>query len=87
MCPSFDDPAAMTPDQRRCEIAAILARGVLRLSTRARSSPVLGESEICPESSKSLPNCLDLMASLVNKGETMRGGRTWRWTWVKRSPR
>ena len=31
MCRSFDDPAAMTPDQRRLEIAGILARGVLRL--------------------------------------------------------
>ncbi len=28
---SFDDPTAMTPEQRRQEMAAILARGVLRL--------------------------------------------------------
>lgn len=46
MCQSFDDPAAMTPDQRRHEIAAILAGGVLRLSTRTRSSPGKGKRVI-----------------------------------------
>lgn len=68
MYQSFDDPAAMTPDQRRHEIAAILARGVLRLSTRARSNPASGESESCQESSKSLPNCLDLSATSSTHG-------------------
>ena len=63
MCQSFDDPAAMTPDQRRQEIAAILARGVLRLFTRPRSSPVSGESPTCQESSKTLQNCLDPSAT------------------------
>ena len=63
MCQSFDDPAAMSPDQRRCEIATILAKGVLRLFTCARSSPVLGESPTRQESSKSLQNCLDLSAT------------------------
>ncbi len=32
MCLSFDEPAAMTPDQRRREIAAILARGIRDLA-------------------------------------------------------
>ena len=63
MCQSFDDPAAMTPEQRRREIAAIFARGVLRLSTDPRSSPVLGESPTRQESSKSLQNCLDPSAT------------------------
>jgi hypothetical protein len=31
----FADPAAMTPQERRREIAAILARGVLRLRENA----------------------------------------------------
>jgi len=31
MAYTLNDPAAMTPSQRRREIAAILARGVLRL--------------------------------------------------------
>jgi hypothetical protein len=35
----FADPAAMTPQQRRKEIAAILARGVLRLRQAAQASP------------------------------------------------
>jgi hypothetical protein len=34
----------MTPDERREEIAAILARGVLRLRQAAQSSPVSGGS-------------------------------------------
>ena len=63
MCLSFDDPAAMTPDQRRREIAVILARGILRLSTCTRSNPVSGESPTCQESSKSLQNCLDPSAT------------------------
>ncbi len=34
----FADPAGMTPQQRRQEIAAILARGALRLRQNARLS-------------------------------------------------
>lgn len=34
-----DDPAVMTPAQRRREIAAILARGVLRLRQAAQTCP------------------------------------------------
>ena len=33
------DPADMTPEQRRQEIAAILARGVLRLRRSAENAP------------------------------------------------
>jgi len=46
MTDMLDDPAAMTPPQRRREIAAILARGVLRLSQCAQTSPVSGESRM-----------------------------------------
>ena len=35
----FADPAAMTPHERRREIAAILARGVLRLRQAAQTCP------------------------------------------------
>lgn len=31
---TFDDPSSLTPDERRSEIAAILAGGVLRLHAR-----------------------------------------------------
>jgi len=37
-----DDPAAMSPEQRRHEIAAILAKSVLRLRQTAQAS--LGSS-------------------------------------------
>lgn len=33
------DPADMTPDQRRHEIAAVLAKGVLRLRESAENAP------------------------------------------------
>lgn len=35
----FADPAAMTPQERRREIAAILARGVLRLRQAGQTCP------------------------------------------------
>lgn len=31
----FDDPSSLTPDDRRSEVAGILAAGILRLHTRA----------------------------------------------------
>ncbi|MCH7228319.1 hypothetical protein [Haloferula sp. A504] len=41
------DPAELTPDQRRAEIAEILARGVLR----ALKDPPEKDLEVLPESS------------------------------------
>ena len=38
MTDMLHDPAAMTPSQRRREIAAILARGVLRVRESASTS-------------------------------------------------
>lgn len=35
---SFDDPAAMTPDERLSEVASIFAAGILRLHARAALS-------------------------------------------------
>ena len=56
MCQNFDDPAAMTPDQRRREIAAILARGVLRLRSCRQTGQVSGKpSACCQESSEFSP--------------------------------
>ena len=55
----LDDPAVMTPSQRRHEIAAILARGVLRLrqcrENRCDSQP----SRPIEKASESRQNCLD----------------------------
>jgi len=43
---SLDDPATMTPQQRRHEIAAILARGVLRLRAEKKGhKPIRGGEE------------------------------------------
>ena len=55
----LEDPAKMTPDQRRREVAAILARGVLRLRQCAKTSPVSGESRTPEKASKSFRDCLD----------------------------
>jgi hypothetical protein len=63
MAQSFDDPATMTPEQRRREIASILASGVLRLFTSARTNPASGDSQICREPSEIRQNCLDLSAT------------------------
>jgi hypothetical protein len=55
----LDDPAAMTPSQRRREIAAILARGVLRLRQCGKTSAGSGESRAPEEASESDRNCLE----------------------------
>jgi hypothetical protein len=55
----FANPAAMTPAQRRQEIAAILARGVLRLRQIAPTSPGTGCSRTAEESAESRGNRLD----------------------------
>ena len=55
----LDNPAEMTASQRRREIAAILARGVLRLRQCARTSPGSGESRTGEKASESGQVCLD----------------------------
>ena len=55
----LEDPTKMIPDQRRREVAAILARGVLRLRQCAQTSPVSGESRTPEKASKSFRDCLD----------------------------
>ena len=58
----LDDPAAMTPSQRRREIAAILARGILRLRQCAQESPSFGESRTPENGSESCRNPLERVA-------------------------
>ena len=53
------DPATMTPQQRRYEIAAILARGVLRLRQAAQASPGSRSSRTPENLSKQRQNGLD----------------------------
>lgn len=45
MLHSPDDPADLTPDQRRREIAAILARGILLLHHTRQLAPEAAASE------------------------------------------
>jgi len=59
-----DDPTSMTPSERRHEIAAILARGVLRLRQCAQSSASSGESRRPERTSESARDCLDEGARL-----------------------
>ena len=54
-----DDPAAMTPDQRRHEVAAILARGVLRLRRSAENAPGSRPSRTPDKSSNFRREALD----------------------------
>lgn len=56
------NPAAMSPQQRRREISAILARGVLRLRQTAQISPSSSTTRTAEESVKSRQNCLDVHA-------------------------
>ena len=53
------DPATMTPQQRRHEIAAILARGVLRLRQAAQTSPCSRSSRTPENHAKQRQNGLD----------------------------
>ena len=54
-----DDPAVMTPSQRRQEIAAILAKGVLRLRQTAQASPGSRSSRTVEKVSEFRRDCLD----------------------------
>ena len=59
MSDMLDDPAAMTPPQRRREIAAILARGVLRLRQCREKTHDSRPSRTVEKSSESGQDCLD----------------------------
>ena len=60
----LDDPAVMTPSQRRREIAAILARGVLRLRQCGENPPDSRLSCTVEKASESRRDCLDEGANL-----------------------
>jgi len=64
------NPAALTPSERRLEIAAILAKGVLRLRQCRRISPPNAESRTPEKGSKSSPTGLDESARTSPHGVT-----------------
>ncbi|MBX3372603.1 MAG: hypothetical protein KF817_02105 [Phycisphaeraceae bacterium] len=53
-----DDPEAMSPAERRDEVASILARGTLRLRGR-----IAGDFDEPGNLAESAPTCLDLCAT------------------------
>lgn len=55
----LDDPAAMTPSQRRGEILTILARGVLRVRESASTSANDATSPARENAAESCQTCLD----------------------------
>lgn len=59
----LEDPAEMTQDQRRLEVAAILARGVLRLRRCVKASPVSDEFPMPEKISEFDQDCLDEFAT------------------------
>jgi hypothetical protein len=59
MTDMLDDPAAMTPSQRRHQIAAILARGVLRLRQCRENTHDSRSSRTARKASESGQDCLD----------------------------
>ena len=59
MSDMLDDPAAMTPSQRRREIATILAKGVLRLRQCRENTHDSRPSRSIEKSTESGQNCLD----------------------------
>jgi len=64
---SPDDPADMTADQRRREIAAILARGILRLHQTRQLAPKSPASESVD------PRQKDLEVSETSRPHVTRG--------------
>ena len=59
MTDMLDDPAAMTPSQRRREIAVILARGVLRLRQCRENTHDSRPSRTARKASEPGQDCLD----------------------------
>jgi len=61
---NIDVVGSMTADQRRCEIAGILAAGILRL--RSRDALLVEKSQEKP--AESAPNCLEVIDETVLSG-------------------
>ncbi len=63
MLHSSEDPADLTPDQRRHEIAAILAKGVLRLHSMRSLGPESPAPGSPDDASDSAQNDLEVSAT------------------------
>ena len=60
---SLDDATDMTPDQRRREVAAILARGILRLRATRQVAPESAESGSCDDAPEPPQKGLEVSAA------------------------
>jgi len=60
---SPDDPTDLTPDQRRREVASILARGVLRLHSIRHFAPEPAASGPCEDVPEPAQNGLEVSAT------------------------
>ncbi len=69
---SIDDPFSMTRQQRRGEVASILAAGILRLHVRAAISDGPKVPEISPDSPSA---CLEVPGETVLSVSTVVNGR------------
>lgn len=70
----LDDPVVMTPLQRRSEIAAILARGVLRLrESSSKSNCSSDEFKTCEKARNSGQTCLDCVQKEALMDEPVNG--------------
>ena len=63
MMHSLDDSTELTPDQRRREIASILARGILRLRFMRRVAPESTESGSSDDAAEPPQKGLDVRAT------------------------
>jgi hypothetical protein len=61
----FDDPSTLTPDERRAEVANILAAGVLRLSARAALPGDAPERSAPENPAESASSCLEVSDETV----------------------
>jgi hypothetical protein len=59
------DIGVMTPDQRRGEVARVLAAGVLRLHQRAALAGAPGKLPDSGKPTESSPNCLEVSRGTV----------------------
>ena len=78
------DDSRLTPEQRRREVASILARGILRLRAMARTGPDSGDSDATEHAPQPAQKALEVSATSrphvtpVSAAEITRGGRAWR---------
>jgi hypothetical protein len=57
---------ALSPDERRRQVAAILAKGVMRWRRRAKNAGIIDAPELSPDREIGLELCRETRLSVVN---------------------